>query len=90
MTNDNCRKFKQNQMMFCIQLCFVEFSIPIGVGEDRLRERGSSVSYTHLSWMVPGAAAAYPSVMDNPTLNASTDTGRQAIASSQSVNHQVR
>ena len=41
MVNDNSRKFKQNQMMFCIQSCIVEFSIPIGVGEDRLRERGS-------------------------------------------------
>ena len=41
MTNDNCHKFKRNQMMFCIQPCIVEFSIPIGVGEDRLRERGS-------------------------------------------------
>ena len=26
---------------FCIQPCIVEFSVPIGVGEDRLRERGS-------------------------------------------------
>ena len=41
IVNDNNRKFKQNQMMFCIQPCIVEFSIPIGVGEDRLRERGS-------------------------------------------------
>ena len=41
MVNDNSRKFKQNQMMFCIQPCIVEFSIPICVGEDRLRERGS-------------------------------------------------
>ena len=48
MANDNSRNFKQNQMMFCIQPCIVESSIPIGVGEDRLRERGSSVSYTHL------------------------------------------
>ena len=40
MANDS-RKFKQNQMMFCIQPCIVEFSIPIGVGEDRLRGRGS-------------------------------------------------
>ena len=41
IVNDNSRKFKQNQMMFCIQPCIVDFSIPIGVGEDRLRERGS-------------------------------------------------
>ena len=27
-------------MMFCIQPCTVEFSIPIVVGEDRLRETG--------------------------------------------------
>ena len=38
MVNDNSRKFKQNQMMFCIQPCIVVFSIRIGVGEDRLRE----------------------------------------------------
>ena len=41
MVNDNSRKFKQNQMLFCIDPCIVELSIPIGVGEDRLRERGS-------------------------------------------------
>ena len=41
MANDNSRKFKQNQMMFCIQPYIVEFSSPIGVGEDRFRERGS-------------------------------------------------
>ena len=41
MVIDNSRKFKQNQMMFCIHQGIVEFSIPIGVGEDRLRERGS-------------------------------------------------
>ena len=41
MANDNSRKFKHNQIMFCIQPCIVEFSIPIGVGEDRLRETGS-------------------------------------------------
>ena len=28
-------------MMFCIQACIVEFSIAIGFGEDRLREKGS-------------------------------------------------
>ena len=41
LTNDNCRAFKQNQIMFCIQPRFVEYSRPIGFGEDRLRERGS-------------------------------------------------
>ena len=35
MANDNSRKFKQNQMLFCIHQGIVEFSIPIGVGEDR-------------------------------------------------------
>ena len=34
MANDNSRKFKQNQIIFCIQPWFVEFSRP--------------VSYTHL------------------------------------------
>ena len=41
MANDNSRKFKQNQIMFCIHPCIVEFSRPIVFGEDRLRERGS-------------------------------------------------
>ena len=41
VTNDNCRKFKENQLMFCIQPWIVEFSRPIVFGEDRLRERGS-------------------------------------------------
>ena len=41
MVNDNSHKFKKNQMMFCIQPCIVEISIPIGVGEDRLRDRGT-------------------------------------------------
>ena len=41
MVNDNSRKLKQNQIMFWIQPCIVEFSRPLGVGEDRLRERGS-------------------------------------------------
>ena len=41
MVNDNSRKFKQNQIMFCIQPYFVEFSRPIGFGDDRLMERGS-------------------------------------------------
>ena len=41
MTNDNCRKFKQNQIIFCILSWIVEFSRPVVFGEDRLRERGS-------------------------------------------------
>ena len=41
MANNKSRKFKQNQIMFCIQPCIVEFLRPIGVGEHRLRERGS-------------------------------------------------
>ena len=41
MVNDNSRKFKQNQMMFCIQPCIVEFSRSVDFCEDRLRERGS-------------------------------------------------
>ena len=34
MTNDNCRKFKQNQIIICIETWYVEYSRP--------------VSYTHL------------------------------------------
>ena len=41
MANDNSRKFKQNQIIFCIQPWFVEYSRPIVFGEDRLRKRGS-------------------------------------------------
>ena len=41
MANDNSRKFKQNQIMFCIQHSIVEFSRPIVFSEDRLRKRGS-------------------------------------------------
>ena len=48
MANDKSRKFKQNQIMFCMQPWIVEHSRPVVFGEDRLRERGSSVSYTHL------------------------------------------
>ena len=44
MTNDNCRKFNENQIMFCTQPWIVEFSRPVDFGEDRLR----AVSYTHL------------------------------------------
>ena len=41
MANDKSRKFKQNQIMFCIQPCIVEFSRPIGVGEVWFREKGN-------------------------------------------------
>ena len=41
MANDNCRKFKQNQIIFCIMPWIVQFSKSIDFGEDRLRERGS-------------------------------------------------
>ena len=41
MANDNSRKFKQNQMMFCIQPCIVEFSRSFVFGDDRLSEKGS-------------------------------------------------
>ena len=44
MANDNCRKFKQNQIIFCIQPWFVEDSRPIVFGEDRWRERGSLIA----------------------------------------------
>ena len=41
MANDNSRKFKQNQIMFCMHPWIVEDSRPIDFGEDQLRERGS-------------------------------------------------
>ena len=41
MTNDNCRKFKENQIIFCTLSCVAESSRSIDFGEDRLRERGS-------------------------------------------------
>ena len=41
MTNDNCRTFKQNQIIFYICACIVEDSRLIDCGEDRLRGRGS-------------------------------------------------
>ena len=41
LANDNSRKFKQNQIIFCIQPLFVEYSRHIVFGEDRLRGRGS-------------------------------------------------
>ena len=41
MANDNTRKFKQNQIIICIQPWFVESSRCVIFGKDRLRERGS-------------------------------------------------
>ena len=41
MANDNSRKFKQNQIIVCIQAWIVDYSRPIVFSEDRLRERGS-------------------------------------------------
>ena len=41
MTNHNCRKFKQNQIVFYICARAVEDSRPIDFGEDWLRGRGS-------------------------------------------------
>ena len=41
MANDNSRKFKQNQIMFCIQPRIVEFSSSVVFVEDQVRERGS-------------------------------------------------
>ena len=49
MTNDNCRTFKQNQIMFCIRPWILKDSRPFDFGEDQLKERGIyPVSYTHL------------------------------------------
>ena len=41
MANGNSRKFKQNQIIFCIQTSFVEYSRPMVFDKDRLRKRGS-------------------------------------------------
>ena len=41
MANDNCRTFKQNQIMFCMHPCIVEDWRPFDFGEGRLRETGS-------------------------------------------------
>ena len=40
MANDNCRNFKQNQIMFCICARVVEDSRPVDFGKDQLRGRG--------------------------------------------------
>ena len=41
MANDNCRKFKQNQIIICILPSVVGISMSVDFGEDRLRGRGS-------------------------------------------------
>ena len=41
MANDNSRKFKQNQIIFCIFAWVAEDSILVDFGEDRLRGKGS-------------------------------------------------
>ena len=41
MTNDNCRKFNHNQIIFCIRAYIVENARPVDFGEDRLRGKGS-------------------------------------------------
>ena len=52
MANDNSRKFKQNQIIFCIRPLIVEDSRPIVFGEDRLRERGSLPATLNVSTRV--------------------------------------
>ena len=49
MANDNSRKFKQNQIIFCIQPCIAVPSTAI-ISENRVRKREVVyvVSYTHL------------------------------------------
>ena len=52
MTIDNCRKFKQNQMIIWIQPSILEISRPTVFGEDRLRERGSLLATFYvLTWV---------------------------------------
>ena len=41
MSNDKSSKYIQNQINFCIQPWFVEYSRPFVISEDRLWERGS-------------------------------------------------
>ena len=51
MANDKSRKFKHNQIMFCILPWIVEFSRLFVFGEDRLRERGSlPATFYVLKW----------------------------------------
>ena len=41
MTNDNCRTFKQNEIMLSIPSSIVDNSRSVDLVENRLRERGS-------------------------------------------------
>ena len=41
MTNDNCRIFKQNQIILCIPSSIVGNSMSVDFVEDQLWERGS-------------------------------------------------
>ena len=41
MANDICRKFKQNQIIFCICARVVEDLKPVDFGEDRLSRKDS-------------------------------------------------
>ena len=41
MTNDNCRTFKQNQIILCIPSSIVDNSRSVDYVEDRLRDCGS-------------------------------------------------
>ena len=41
MTNHNCRKFKQNQIILYICAWAIENSMSVDFGEDRLRGKGS-------------------------------------------------
>ena len=48
MTNDNCRKFKQNQIIFCICARLVKYSRSVDFGEAVLRGRGSLPATVYL------------------------------------------
>ena len=52
MANDKSRKFKQNQIMFCIQPRIVNFSRSDDFGKVRLSERGSLPATFYVSTMV--------------------------------------
>ena len=41
MTNDNCRKFNENQIIFCTLSSVAECSRSVDFVDDRFRERGS-------------------------------------------------
>ena len=50
--NDISRNVKQNQIIFCIQPWILEFSRPVGFGEDQLWERGSLPATFYVLTMV--------------------------------------